>query len=136
MGGGEPVQFRDMLDELRSAWSACGRAGAPRTAALAYFSLGSDASAQAEHYLRRYYDFPLDAGDRALVEGEAESLAAVTLRSTALDAQTVVGVVDAWQAVDCDELILLPCGADPDQVDLLADALGGRLSRAVPAGPA
>jgi hypothetical protein len=32
-------------------------------------------------------------------------------------------MVDAWSAAGCDELVLLPCAADPDQVDLLADAI-------------
>ena len=32
--------------------------------------------------------------------------------------------VQGFTEAGCDELILLPCSRDPDQVDLLADAFG------------
>jgi alkanesulfonate monooxygenase SsuD/methylene tetrahydromethanopterin reductase-like flavin-dependent oxidoreductase (luciferase family) len=129
MGGGDPQQFREMAEQLHTAWREHGRAGRPRTAALAYFSLGPSARRQAEHYLGRYYDFPPDAGDRALIEAAgATTLAQAIIRGTAQDPEAVFKLVAAWQAVDCDELMLLPCGTEPDQVDLLADALAACLS--------
>jgi DNA-binding LacI/PurR family transcriptional regulator len=44
--------------------------------------------------------------------------------SAATDADTVNRYVQAFTDAGCDELILFPCSADPDQVDLLAGVLG------------
>ena len=41
----------------------------------------------------------------------------------ATDAETVRENVEAFAAAGCDELIFFPCDPDPEQVDLLADAL-------------
>ena len=41
----------------------------------------------------------------------------------ATDAETVRENVEAYAAAGCDELIFFPCDPDPEQVDLLADAL-------------
>ncbi len=41
----------------------------------------------------------------------------------ATDAETVRENVGAYAEAGCDELIFFPCDADPEQVDLLADAL-------------
>ena len=43
--------------------------------------------------------------------------------SAAIDAMTVKGYVSTFADAGCDELILFPCSPDPDQVDLLADAV-------------
>jgi len=128
MGGGDPDQFRELAAQVRSAWKAQGRLGVPRTAALAFVALGPDGRADAECYLGRYYDFPPDPGDQALIDAAGvATLADVMVQGTALTPDAVGDLVDAWDAAGCDELMLLPCGGDPDQVDLLADALGDRL---------
>ena len=110
MGGGTPEQFTQGAAKLRAAWEAAGREGEPRTLALAYFALGDDAKAAAEGYLLDYYGFM----------GEAASMVA---GSAATDAGTVAGYVEAFRRAGCDELVLFPCDPDPDQVDLLADAV-------------
>ena len=110
MGGGAPDAFRDGAEKLRAAWSAAGRDGAPRTMALAYFALGDGAQAAAERYLHDYYQWL----------GEAAGMIAA---SAATDAETVKQYVDGFADVGCDELILFPCSPDPEQVDLLADAV-------------
>ena len=128
MGGGEPQQFREMAAQVQAAWSEHQRPGRPRTAALAFFCLGSRARETADSFLGHYYDFPPDAGDRALIDAAgASSLAEVIVQDTAMTAEAVRNLADEWAAVGCDELILLPCSGDPGQVDLLADALGTRL---------
>jgi len=128
MGGGKPEQFQEMAAQVRTAWAQHRRAGVPRTASLAFFSLGPQAREQAESFLGRYYDFPADAGDQALIDAAgARSLAEVMVGNTAMTPDAVKVLVDAWATVDCDELILLPCSGDPEQVDLLADSLGERL---------
>ena len=110
MGGGTPERFAGALDKTRTAWSAAGRDGSPRTAALAYFALGDGAREAADAYLGDYYAFL----------GEyAQAIAS----SAAVDEDTVRAYVDGFAAVGCDELILFPCSTDPDQVDRLADAV-------------
>jgi alkanesulfonate monooxygenase SsuD/methylene tetrahydromethanopterin reductase-like flavin-dependent oxidoreductase (luciferase family) len=128
MGGGSPREFQEMAAQVRAAWTQHEREGVPRTAALAFFSLGNEAREQAESFLGRYYDFPPDAGDQALIDAAgARSLAEVIVENTAMTPKAVKDLVEEWASVDCDELILLPCSGDPNQVDLLADSLGERL---------
>jgi alkanesulfonate monooxygenase SsuD/methylene tetrahydromethanopterin reductase-like flavin-dependent oxidoreductase (luciferase family) len=111
MGGGGPEQFALGADRARRAWREAGRAGEPRLAALAYVSLGADAEAHAQRYLRDYYAFT----------GEfAEVIAASALTSPQRVAETVAGFADAG----CDELILFPCHPDIAQVALTAEAAG------------
>jgi alkanesulfonate monooxygenase SsuD/methylene tetrahydromethanopterin reductase-like flavin-dependent oxidoreductase (luciferase family) len=110
MGGGTPAQFSEGAAKLRAAWEAAGREGEARTLALAYFALGDGAREAADRYLLDYYGFM----------GEAASMVA---GSAATDAGTVAGYVQAFRQAGCDELVLFPCDPDPDQIDLLADAV-------------
>jgi len=97
-----PDDFKAMGEKLDSA----------RKLALAYFSLGDDAEANANSYLTDYYSF--------MGEETAEMIAG----SAAKDAETVKGYLAAFEDAGCDELILFPSASDPAQVDLLADAAG------------
>jgi alkanesulfonate monooxygenase SsuD/methylene tetrahydromethanopterin reductase-like flavin-dependent oxidoreductase (luciferase family) len=110
MGGGSPDQFTERAAKARAAWEAAGREGAPRLMALAYFALGDRAEQAANDYLRDYYAFI----------GEYAGMIA---DSAAKDAATVSRYVQAFSDAGCDELILIPCDPDPDQVDLLADTV-------------
>jgi alkanesulfonate monooxygenase SsuD/methylene tetrahydromethanopterin reductase-like flavin-dependent oxidoreductase (luciferase family) len=110
--GSGPEQFAEGLEKTRAAWSEAGRDGAPRTMALAYFSLGDRAEEEARAYLTHYYAW--------LGEEIAEFLVA----GAAKDAETVKQYVATYEAAGCDELILCPSSGDPDQVDLLAGAVG------------
>ncbi len=56
-GGGGPQMAAPFADRVRVAWSAAGRAGEPRLAALTYFSLGADVEEESRAYLRDYYAF-------------------------------------------------------------------------------
>lgn len=95
---------------VREGWRRHGRDGSPRTQAVAYVALGADGPARAERYLPEYYAFLGDA--------------ATGLGSTALTSAAAVREVVARLAGEgCDELLLFPCSSDPDQVDLIADAL-------------
>jgi alkanesulfonate monooxygenase SsuD/methylene tetrahydromethanopterin reductase-like flavin-dependent oxidoreductase (luciferase family) len=105
-------QFAEGAEKAKAAWSEAGRDGGPRTAALAYFALGDRAEEDARAYLTDYYAW--------LGEGIAGFLVA----SAAKDAETVRRYVTAYEDAGCDELILCPCSADPDQVDHLAGAAG------------
>jgi alkanesulfonate monooxygenase SsuD/methylene tetrahydromethanopterin reductase-like flavin-dependent oxidoreductase (luciferase family) len=112
MGGGSPDQFREGLEKLKAAWQAAGRSGEPRTMALSYFALGSDAERNADTYLRDYYAF-LGADLAGMIAGSA-----------AKDADTVKQYVAAFEQSGCDELVFFPSNSDPEQVDLLTEAAG------------
>lgn len=109
MGGGTPDQFREASEKVRSAWSEAGREGAPRTGALAYFSLGDRAEEEARASVGHYYDWLGEYAD-------------MIVGSAAKDEETVRQYVGAFEEAGCDELIMFPSSADPEQVDRLAAA--------------
>ncbi len=108
-GGGGPDAFRGGAERARQAWRQGGRQREPRLVALAYASLGERGQEHARSYLGDYYSFG----------GFADAVVAGAL--TTPDA--VRGAVSAFQAAGCDELILFPCSADLQQVDLIAAAV-------------
>lgn len=110
-GGGFGDVFRAGASRAREAWTTGGREGSPRLAALSYFSLGNDARPAADRYLKDYYGF---------LGAFADQIAAGALVTPEAVAQRVAEFTEAG----CDELILFPCIASVEQVDLLADALG------------
>jgi alkanesulfonate monooxygenase SsuD/methylene tetrahydromethanopterin reductase-like flavin-dependent oxidoreductase (luciferase family) len=112
MGGGSPDQFKSAVDQLNAAWAKEGREGRPRTMALTYFSLGDHAEAQARRYLLDYYAF-LGA-----------ELSAMIAAAAAKDPDTARAYVSAFTGAGCDELIMVPSSSDPEQVNLLAQAIG------------
>jgi alkanesulfonate monooxygenase SsuD/methylene tetrahydromethanopterin reductase-like flavin-dependent oxidoreductase (luciferase family) len=112
LGGGPPDQFKELASRVDAAWSERGRDGRAYKMALGYFSLGPDAQKNAEHDLLDYYAW--------LGEETAQMIA----DSAAKDPDSVKAAISAFDSVGCDELILFPCSADPEQVTLLADAAG------------
>lgn len=113
MGGGSPDQFRQAADKLDREWIAAGRSGEPRKLALAYFALGPEAERDAQMYLTDYYAF---LGDET---------AGMIAGSAAKDADTIKQYVSAFEQSGADELVLFPCSSDPEQVDLLVEAVRG-----------
>jgi alkanesulfonate monooxygenase SsuD/methylene tetrahydromethanopterin reductase-like flavin-dependent oxidoreductase (luciferase family) len=112
MGGGGPDVFAGALEKLNGAWSAAGREGRPRTAALFYFALGDHAEQMASDSLGHYYSF---LGD----------IAQQIVASAAKDVATLKQYLAAFEAAGADEVICFPASADPEQVDRLADAVFG-----------
>lgn len=108
-GGGGPDAFRPGAERVRRAWQEGGRAGEPRLVALAYASLGEQGEEHARSYLGDYYAFG----------GFADAVAAGALTTRA----SVREAVSAFGAAGCDELILFPCSAGLEQVELIADAV-------------
>ena len=94
---------------MERAWSAAGREGEPRRMSIAYFALGPNADAAAEHDLEHYYSW---LGDE---------LASAIAGSAPTDTDTVRQYVAGFQEAGCDELILFPTSSDPEQVELLAE---------------
>jgi alkanesulfonate monooxygenase SsuD/methylene tetrahydromethanopterin reductase-like flavin-dependent oxidoreductase (luciferase family) len=109
--GAPPEQFAGWREEFEAAWSAAGRSEEPQNAGLTYFSLGDRAEEEARSYLTDYYAW---LGDE---------VAGFIADSAAKDRETVQQYVSAFESVGCQELFLFPSSSDPQQVDLLADAL-------------
>jgi alkanesulfonate monooxygenase SsuD/methylene tetrahydromethanopterin reductase-like flavin-dependent oxidoreductase (luciferase family) len=124
MGGGPPEEFEVMAAEVRAQWTAAQRSGRPRLAALAYFALGDHAEGAVRQFTERYYNFPPDPGDQALIDAAGvQTLAQVIALGAAVTPDGLRSLVSDWRAAGCDELVLLPCAADTEQVHLLARAL-------------
>jgi alkanesulfonate monooxygenase SsuD/methylene tetrahydromethanopterin reductase-like flavin-dependent oxidoreductase (luciferase family) len=111
-GGAPPDQFAEMAEKARAAWREADRKGEPRLMGLAYYSLGDRAEEEAKAYLMDYYAFL------------GEETAGYIASSPAKDVDTVRQYLEAFEAAGCGELILFPSSSDPDQVDLLAAAVG------------
>jgi alkanesulfonate monooxygenase SsuD/methylene tetrahydromethanopterin reductase-like flavin-dependent oxidoreductase (luciferase family) len=109
-GGGGADRAAPFVDKVRAAWKDAGRAGEPRLAALAYFSLGADAETDSLAYLRDYYGFAPDY---------AEYVAAGALRS----AEAIRDTVRAFEDLGMNELYLDPTVGRLDQIDRLADVV-------------
>jgi alkanesulfonate monooxygenase SsuD/methylene tetrahydromethanopterin reductase-like flavin-dependent oxidoreductase (luciferase family) len=112
MGGGAPDQLAEGVAAAKKAWSDAGREGEPRIMSLAYFSLGPRAEEDAKHDLEHYYAW--------LGEETAQMISG----SAAKDPDTVQAYASGFEQAGCDELIWFPASSDPEQVGLLADALG------------
>lgn len=109
VSGGIPAeQARPLYDLAEQSWKAAGRPGKPRFVAGAYVGLGPNAAALSAAYIRNYYGFIGPA-----VEGMAQSVPSTPA--------VVEGLIASFDAIGLDELILWPCIANLDQVDLLAD---------------
>jgi len=110
--GTGPEVYAEGAAKARAAWSEAGRSGELRTMALAYFSLGEEAEEDAVRGLGDYYAWL------------GEEVAGMIVGAAAKDADAVQGYLSAYESAGCDELVLFPSSSDPDQVDLLADAVG------------
>ena len=111
-GGMPPDAVADFAARVRSAWTAAGRAGAPRIVALVYFGLG-DTEAESRDNVYHYY--------QPMGHDTAEMISGSVLRS----ADAIRGTLQAYEAVGVDELILDPSVGDTAQVELLAEVVFG-----------
>ena len=109
-GGLPPDAVGPMVEKVQSAWTEAGRDGRAKIVALAYFSLG-DTVDDSRRYLLDYYQ-PMGSDMAEMIAGSA-------LRSV----ESITGALDAYAQVGVDELILDPTVSDPEQVDLLAEAV-------------
>ena len=108
---GSAAGFITGRDLALEAWAASGRPGRPRLVAHCYAGVGEVAYESAKRYLGDYY------AHRA---AELDSIIGAAL----LNADGINQRVVELAAAGCDEFILTPVDADPDQVQLLADAAG------------
>ena len=109
-GGSSPDQVGPFAERVRQAWKQAGREGQPRIVALAYFSLGDDATADSKAYLMDYYGHLGDWAEQ-IAEGAARTPAAVQ------------DTIKHFEDAGVDELILDPTVSHLDQVNRLADVV-------------
>lgn len=109
-GGSSPDQVGPFAERVRQAWKQAGREGQPRIVALAYFSLGDDATADSKAYLMDYYGHLGDWAEQ-IAEGAARTPAAVQ------------DTIKHFEDAGVDELILDPTVSHLDQVSRLAEVV-------------
>lgn len=102
---------------VHEVWAAAGRPGQPRIVTGRYFSLGEDADAVADDYIRHYY------GDDYFVAARADTLTSTERLGAELAALQIAGATD---------VLLYPASGGLEQVGLLAEAL--RQAGFAPAG--
>ena len=110
-GSSGPHVFRQGAAAFTRARQEIGREDPVRMLALAYYALGPDAVDSADRYLGEYYGF-------------APPYAKMVRQAAVTDEATLERVTKEFEQAGCDELILMPCSAGPDQVERLATALG------------
>lgn len=101
------------FDGARAAWSAEGRATAPRLVTSFWFALGPDAESQMDTYLRRYLGF--------FGETDAEQLRTMCQVRSPAKLREAVAMV---RELGADELLLVPTTSDPDELDRVTQLLG------------
>lgn len=112
-GGGPPRAFQRAATSAQTAWATAGRPGEPQLWAQAYFALGDeDAIERGRTYMRDYYAFTGPFAERI-------TAGLLTTR------QSVVQFVRGYAEAGCDELVLLPAVAELEQLDRLAQVVGG-----------
>jgi alkanesulfonate monooxygenase SsuD/methylene tetrahydromethanopterin reductase-like flavin-dependent oxidoreductase (luciferase family) len=114
--GPTEADVANQFELARSAWKERGRDSEPRLVTSFWFALGARARDQLDDYLHRYLNF---------MGADATRKLAPTVTTTSASA-----LVDAARMVrdlGCDELILVPTTSDPQEVERVADLLGGRV---------
>ncbi len=101
---------RGTFDRIESAWTSAGRAETPRHVTSFWYALGDDAAERLPAYAHRYL---------AIFGDEVATMMADLC--TASSASRVREAMTRLEDAGCDELLLVPTTADPDEVDRIAD---------------
>lgn len=107
-GGGPPRAFASAAARAEAAWKDFGRPGRPQLWGQGYFTFGDVERGQA--YLRDYYAF---------TGPFAEQIVAANPTTPA----ALKDFVRGYEEAGCDELVLFPTVADPEDLDRLQEAL-------------
>jgi alkanesulfonate monooxygenase SsuD/methylene tetrahydromethanopterin reductase-like flavin-dependent oxidoreductase (luciferase family) len=100
--------LREGAAAVGAAWEGAGRSGRPRIMTGRYFSFGEDADAIADEYLRHYY---------------GEEYAPAARADTVTTPERLRAELEALQAAGATDVVLYPCSAGLEQVDLLAESV-------------
>ncbi|MCM3920971.1 LLM class flavin-dependent oxidoreductase [Frankia sp. AiPs1] len=106
-------EFQGFVPKVQQAWAAGGHTGSPKLVASLMFALGPDARQAAADAIGPYYAFIGDEWAQYSID------AALTTRDD------IVTAVEQFEKAGCDQLLFMGNSADPDQVDLLAEAVRG-----------
>jgi alkanesulfonate monooxygenase SsuD/methylene tetrahydromethanopterin reductase-like flavin-dependent oxidoreductase (luciferase family) len=117
-GVGDPADLVAGKAQLAQAWARHGNMGRPRIVAVFFFSLGEDAAEHARSERLRYYAWRGDA------------VAARVAGAAATSEDEVRDIVERFTAAGADDIIAMPCQTGPEQIDLLAGAVGAQLAGA------
>lgn len=109
-GGSSASSYGQLVGQSQRQWTEAGRVDEPRKLALAYVSVGDDGYDRAYVYLTAYYAF---------IGAKAE----MAVKSVHTDADRLRSTLAEYAEAGCDELVLLPCTADPAQLDAIAEAV-------------
>lgn len=105
-------EFTEFAVPARQAWTEAAHPGELPTSAAVMFALGPDAKTIVDEEIRPYYAFIGEEWLQYAIDG------AFTVEDDIRKA------VAAFEAAGCHELVFTGNSADPEQVDLLADAVG------------
>jgi alkanesulfonate monooxygenase SsuD/methylene tetrahydromethanopterin reductase-like flavin-dependent oxidoreductase (luciferase family) len=109
-GGGDLQQISGCYRLAEDAWKRSGKPGKPRLVADAYFGLGPDAAARSASYILDYH---------APLGPMAEQMAKFVLSTP----EAIKGAMQVFEDLGTNELVLMPCIPELDQVHRLADCL-------------
>jgi alkanesulfonate monooxygenase SsuD/methylene tetrahydromethanopterin reductase-like flavin-dependent oxidoreductase (luciferase family) len=110
-----PDHTNQCYQMAKQSWQEAGRTGKPRLLACAYFGLGPDARERAQAPVKKYYAY----------RGPLADVIAGMVAATKEELHTVI---QRYAEIGTDELILVACIPEVDQVARLADALGSALT--------
>jgi alkanesulfonate monooxygenase SsuD/methylene tetrahydromethanopterin reductase-like flavin-dependent oxidoreductase (luciferase family) len=110
-----PERTNQCYQMAKQSWQEAGRPGNPRLLACAYFGLGADARERSQAVVKKYYAY----------RGPLADVIAGMVASTREELHTVI---QRYAEIGTDELILVACIPEVDQVARLADALGSERS--------
>lgn len=105
---GTPADFAAGIEVVRGQWTAAGRTGSASTMALFYAALGDDAPRLVEQAVGGYYAWL------------GPDIAGRVVATAATSAAQVHERLAGFAAAGADEVMVLPCTADPAQLELLA----------------
>jgi alkanesulfonate monooxygenase SsuD/methylene tetrahydromethanopterin reductase-like flavin-dependent oxidoreductase (luciferase family) len=108
----------------REAWKAAGRDSAPRLVTSFWYALGAGARDQLDQVLRRYLAFM-----------GSEMVDAIVPMVLVDSADKLRDAVRRMEDLGTDEVLLVPSTTDPDDVDRVADILGGMVQAGSAAQP-
>lgn len=110
-GGGDPELANRFFRLAETNWQEAGRSGQPRLVGCAYFALGENAAERGAVSLLDYYSF---ASERA------QNLA----RALPASPERLRGLIQAYEDIGTDELILWPTIPELDQIARLREVIG------------
>lgn len=118
-----PETLAGYLKVVEQSWRDNKRKGKPRNVAVVFFALGPDAEVKGQAYTASYYSLraepPQVSTENLPLWARPSGVSSVLTTPEAIQAAR-----QTYGDIGMDELILLPCNPEPEQVDRLADIVG------------